>query len=105
MERRRRLHGIFKSAYELSYGLAAMNRWDSQGYFKPSFDRGGDPFVISMPPPNVTGSLHMGHAMFVTVEVRESKCLICLLNVHLNYYRFILAYEVITESTFCSSCL
>lgn len=44
-------------------------RWESQGYFKPKFDRGSDPFVISMPPPNVTGSLHMGHAMFVTLEV------------------------------------
>ncbi|OAY68306.1 Valine--tRNA ligase, chloroplastic/mitochondrial 2 [Ananas comosus] len=42
--------------------------WESQGFFKPSFDRGGDPFVIPMPPPNVTGSLHMGHAMFVTLE-------------------------------------
>ncbi|GAV76713.1 tRNA-synt_1 domain-containing protein/Anticodon_1 domain-containing protein/Val_tRNA-synt_C domain-containing protein [Cephalotus follicularis] len=42
--------------------------WESQGYFKPNFDRGSDPFVISMPPPNVTGSLHMGHAMFVTLE-------------------------------------
>ncbi|KAL8137600.1 hypothetical protein V2J09_003601 [Rumex salicifolius] len=38
------------------------------GFFRPSFDRGGDPYVISMPPPNVTGSLHMGHAMFVTLE-------------------------------------
>lgn len=44
-------------------------RWDSQGYFKPNLDQGNDPFVISMPPPNVTGSLHMGHAMFVTLEV------------------------------------
>ncbi|XP_020579492.1 valine--tRNA ligase, chloroplastic/mitochondrial 2 isoform X2 [Phalaenopsis equestris] len=42
--------------------------WESQGYFKPTFDNGGDPFVITMPPPNVTGSLHMGHAMFVTIE-------------------------------------
>ncbi|XVE72218.1 hypothetical protein DITRI_Ditri11bG0021900 [Diplodiscus trichospermus] len=42
--------------------------WQSQGYFRPKFDRGGDPFVISMPPPNVTGSLHMGHAMFVTLK-------------------------------------
>ncbi|OWM64386.1 hypothetical protein CDL15_Pgr020353 [Punica granatum] len=42
--------------------------WESQGYFKPNFDRGSEPFVISMPPPNVTGSLHMGHAMFVTLE-------------------------------------
>jgi len=47
-------------------------RWESQGYFKPNFDRGSDPFVISMPPPNVTGSLHMGHAMFVTLEVSIS---------------------------------
>lgn len=47
-------------------------RWESQGYFKPSFDQGGgSPFVIPMPPPNVTGSLHMGHAMFVTLEVVE----------------------------------
>lgn len=45
-------------------------RWDSKGYFKPNFDRGGEPFAIPMPPPNVTGSLHMGHAMFVTLEVR-----------------------------------
>ncbi len=44
-------------------------RWESQGFFKPNFDRGGDPFIIPMPPPNVTGSLHMGHAMFVTLEV------------------------------------
>ncbi|KAM3366237.1 hypothetical protein ACQJBY_015606 [Aegilops geniculata] len=43
--------------------------WESQGFFKPNFDRGGDPFVIPMPPANVTGSLHMGHAMFVTLEV------------------------------------
>ncbi|PNT77025.1 hypothetical protein BRADI_1g56890v3 [Brachypodium distachyon] len=43
-------------------------RWESQGFFKPNVDRGGDPFVIPMPPPNVTGSLHMGHAMFVTLE-------------------------------------
>ncbi|GJZ43847.1 valine--tRNA ligase, chloroplastic/mitochondrial 2 isoform X1 [Tanacetum coccineum] len=43
-------------------------RWDSQGHFKPSFDKGNESFVVTMPPPNVTGSLHMGHAMFVTHE-------------------------------------
>ncbi|MFQ6635896.1 hypothetical protein Gotur_010999, partial [Gossypium turneri] len=43
-------------------------RWLSQGYFRPKFDWESDPFVISMPLPNVTGSLHMGHAMFVTRE-------------------------------------
>lgn len=44
-------------------------RWESQGYFKPNIVKGSDPFVVPMPPPNVTGSLHMGHAMFVTLEV------------------------------------
>ncbi len=40
--------------------------WDHHGYFAP---RGtGEPFVIIMPPPNVTGELHMGHALFVAVE-------------------------------------
>ncbi|MCK9505717.1 MAG: valine--tRNA ligase [Porticoccaceae bacterium] len=34
-------------------------RWEQNGYFKPSGS--GDPFCIMIPPPNVTGSLHMGH--------------------------------------------
>ena len=42
--------------------------WDAQGYFTPEVDHDKEPFVIVMPPPNVTGELHMGHAMFVTVE-------------------------------------
>jgi valyl-tRNA synthetase len=42
--------------------------WDNQGYFTPEIDREREPFVMIMPPPNVTGELHMGHAMFVTVE-------------------------------------
>src|SRR4051812_21231404 len=41
--------------------------WRSQGYFKP-LDRGKGSFVVVMPPPNVTGELHMGHALFSTVE-------------------------------------
>eukprot|EP00252_Welwitschia_mirabilis_P012496 TRINITY_DN2758_c0_g1_i4.p1 TRINITY_DN2758_c0_g1~~TRINITY_DN2758_c0_g1_i4.p1 ORF type:complete len:481 (-),score=77.33 TRINITY_DN2758_c0_g1_i4:1179-2621(-) len=42
--------------------------WESHGYFKPNIGQDAPPFVISMPPPNVTGALHMGHAMFVTLE-------------------------------------
>ena len=49
--------------------------WEQSGYFKPSNDPrepGHDPsrkpFVISIPPPNVTGELHLGHAMFVSME-------------------------------------
>ncbi|MCC7516429.1 MAG: valine--tRNA ligase [Pseudomonadales bacterium] len=35
------------------------NEWEAQGYFKPSGE--GQPYCIMIPPPNVTGSLHMGH--------------------------------------------
>ena len=49
--------------------------WEKGGYFKPwndpnqpGFDPSVKPFVISIPPPNVTGELHIGHAMFVAVE-------------------------------------
>jgi valyl-tRNA synthetase len=49
--------------------------WESGGYFqphndpnKPDFDPTVKPFVISIPPPNVTGELHLGHAMFVSME-------------------------------------
>ncbi|HMM40878.1 MAG TPA: valine--tRNA ligase [Thermomicrobiales bacterium] len=41
--------------------------WHSRGYFKP-VDRGRGPYVVIMPPPNVTGELHMGHALFSAVE-------------------------------------
>nr|WP_290668539.1 valine--tRNA ligase [Ardenticatena sp.] len=42
--------------------------WESSGFFTPEIDWSKKPFVIAMPPPNVTGALHMGHAMFVTLE-------------------------------------
>ena len=42
--------------------------WEENGYFKPSETAAGEPFTIAMPPPNVTGALHMGHAMFVTLQ-------------------------------------
>lgn len=42
--------------------------WEQRGYFKPASDNGRAPFVVCMPPPNVTGQLHLGHAMFVALE-------------------------------------
>lgn len=49
--------------------------WQKSGFFKPSndpnepgFDPTKKPYVISIPPPNVTGELHLGHAMFVSME-------------------------------------
>ena len=40
--------------------------WEQQGYFKPSAPN-AEPFSIMIPPPNVTGSLHMGHAFQDTI--------------------------------------
>ncbi len=43
--------------------------WEKNGWFKPECrPADAEPFVISIPPPNVTGELHMGHAMFVALE-------------------------------------
>ncbi len=60
----------FKSTESRIYAM-----WEKGGYFKPhndpnkpDFDPNVEPFVISIPPPNVTGELHLGHAMFVSME-------------------------------------
>jgi valyl-tRNA synthetase len=43
--------------------------WEENGWFKPEVRaQEAKPFVISIPPPNVTGELHQGHALFVAVE-------------------------------------
>ena len=42
--------------------------WQDAGYFTPQIREGREPFVIIMPPPNVTGELHLGHALTATVE-------------------------------------
>ncbi|HLU10892.1 MAG TPA: valine--tRNA ligase, partial [Oceanobacillus sp.] len=43
--------------------------WEENGWFKPeAAPPDAEPFVISMPPPNVTGALHIGHALFCTIE-------------------------------------
>jgi valyl-tRNA synthetase len=42
--------------------------WMDKGYFKPRVVPDRDPFCIIMPPPNVTGELHLGHALTATVE-------------------------------------
>ena len=42
--------------------------WNENGYFTPKVDKNKKPFTIMMPPPNVTGSLHMGHALNNTIQ-------------------------------------
>ena len=43
-------------------------KWNNKGYFKPSDDRTKKPYTIMMPPPNITGKLHMGHALDDTIQ-------------------------------------
>jgi valyl-tRNA synthetase len=50
--------------------------WEEQGFFKPNMDLDQVPYVISMPPPNVTGELHLGHAITLAIEdlmIRHSR--------------------------------
>ena len=42
--------------------------WLDEGYFTPRIDPNKQPFVIIMPPPNVTGELHLGHALTASTE-------------------------------------
>ena len=44
------------------------NFWVKGGYFTPKIDKGKQPFTLIMPPPNVTGELHMGHALTIALE-------------------------------------
>ncbi len=56
-------HAIEQDLYE---------QWEASGVFSPSGN--GDPFCIVIPPPNVTGSLHMGHAFQDTIMDALIRC-------------------------------
>ncbi|MFH1509185.1 MAG: valine--tRNA ligase [bacterium] len=50
---------------------AIYDKWEKSGYFTPeklSNAKKRKPFTISMPPPNVTGDLHLGHALVLTIQ-------------------------------------
>ncbi len=42
--------------------------WEERGYFRADPAKGGEPYAIVIPPPNVTGALHMGHALNITLQ-------------------------------------
>ena len=42
--------------------------WEESGYFTPSEDHSIEPYTIVIPPPNITGKLHMGHALDNTLQ-------------------------------------
>jgi hypothetical protein len=48
--------------------LPSCCRWKECGYFKPDMDSTKPPFTIVIPPPNVTGALHIGHALTNSIQ-------------------------------------
>gem|GEM_PF-1439592 len=57
---------------EKTYNPSAIEQknyqnWEEKGYFKPHGDTSKESYCIMIPPPNVTGSLHMGHAFQDTI--------------------------------------
>jgi len=56
-----------EKAYEPhQHEKSIYQKWEQNGAFRPSEE--GKPFIISMPPPNVTGTLHLGHALMLVIE-------------------------------------
>ena len=45
-----------------------LGRWEEKGYFKADPAAPGEAYSIVIPPPNVTGALHMGHALNNTIQ-------------------------------------
>jgi valyl-tRNA synthetase len=61
--------GTMEAAYNPQRVEATWyDRWESAGIFRPEHNPDGDPFTIVIPPPNVTGSLHMGHALDMAIQ-------------------------------------
>eukprot|EP00698_Gefionella_okellyi_P004326 TRINITY_DN14004_c0_g1_i1.p1 TRINITY_DN14004_c0_g1~~TRINITY_DN14004_c0_g1_i1.p1 ORF type:complete len:1095 (+),score=277.47 TRINITY_DN14004_c0_g1_i1:75-3359(+) len=61
--------GELQAAYDPEYCEKAWGEWwEQQGYFQADSAATGEPFVMVIPPPNVTGTLHLGHALTNSVE-------------------------------------
>lgn len=61
-------------AWFIQYDFARVEKgmyawWEAKGFFKPRGNPSKRSFVVPMPPPNVTGYLHMGHAIGTTLQV------------------------------------
>ncbi|NTW71967.1 MAG: valine--tRNA ligase [Eubacteriaceae bacterium] len=53
---------LSKSYNPIEFEDEIYERWERSGYFKPEVNPEGKPYTIVMPPPNITGQLHLGHA-------------------------------------------
>ena len=59
---------IAKNYDPKSFEDSHYNRWVTKGYFHAEIDAKKKPYTIVIPPPNVTGQLHMGHAFDETLQ-------------------------------------
>ena len=57
-----------KSYNPKEFEKAISKKWESSGAFKADTSSGKPSFTISMPPPNATGQLHVGHAVMLVLE-------------------------------------
>ena len=65
MEKNHELNGKYNPK---DFEEKLYQEWNEKGYFKPSMDKTKPEYSIVMPPPNVTGKLHMGHALDATLQ-------------------------------------
>jgi len=61
-------NGLDKSFDPKASEQRLYKAWEQAGAFKPKYDPELEPYSIVIPPPNVTGNLHMGHALNVTLQ-------------------------------------
>ena len=72
--KKKNIEGVFPTTYQPKYVEAAWQAWwEKEGYYTPNLQKAlqtaqDDKFVMVIPPPNVTGSLHLGHALTTAVE-------------------------------------
>ena len=63
-----RIHKLEGSYNPHDFEDSLYQKWEESGYFKPSMDKTKESYCIMMPPPNVTGKLHMGHALDASIQ-------------------------------------
>ncbi len=70
----KKIEGFFPPTYQPKYVESAWQAWwEKEGFFKPDVEAAlqkgeMDKFIMVIPPPNVTGSLHLGHALTTAIE-------------------------------------
>ncbi|HEX2259132.1 MAG TPA: class I tRNA ligase family protein, partial [Actinomycetota bacterium] len=64
-----RVQGILPKVYDPTEVEGRLyRRWEEEGYFRADPDPSKEPFCIVIPPPNITGALHIGHALDNTLQ-------------------------------------